>query len=228
LTIKIVLDASVLIDIDTNRVNLVDTFINFVNSKKNYEIIMSQINFDEVANLYHSEMKRRLGKIDNFIVKPLDELEFEKFSSHIQNDLGVFINKADRVVLFQGIKENSNFIATSDTGFFDKINEYRTKKGITTNGQISPITTIGMLNIIFKAGIIDSSVFFDKSLALFKYKEIDSYFSQVVIQDLKGDGNKRNETTKNHIENLQWRFNFYKKPLVDEYKNMKRLGLIQA
>lgn len=228
LTIKIVLDASVLIDFDTDRVDLNNIFIKFVNDSKNYEIIISQVNFDEIENRFHSEMKRKLLNINNFIVKPLDEPKFEKFSRYIQNDLNVIISKADRVVLFLGIQENANFISTSDTGLYEKIREYRHKKGINTNGQISPITTVGMLNIIFKAGIIDSSLFFDKSLALFKFKEIDNYFSQMVTRDLKEEGEKRQEIVQNHIKNLKGRFQFYKNPLVDEYKNLKSKGLIKA
>lgn len=224
--IKIVLDASVLIDFDTPNVDLVDTFIKFTNENNNIQIIMSEVNFDEVENGRHSKMKRKLTNTSNFSIKPLDRPAFDTFSAKIKRELNLIIQDKDRAVLFQGVQENATFISTSDTGLYERILEYRQRKDIHSDQQIKPITTVGILDIMFETGSIDSSTFFEKSLALFKFKEIDSFFKQMVSTQLKVEGEQRNRLIQNNIDVLKERFQFYKDPLVDAYRQLKSEGKI--
>lgn len=227
MTIKIVLDACVLIDLDLPEIDLIDTFIKFLQEKKNYEIMISNINFTEISNGVHSNMKRKLTQSGVLLIKKIDDTTFREFSKKLNYELNITIPEKDRCVLFLGIQNDVTFISTSDTGLHEKIIKYRRIEHIHDKNKIIPIPTIGLLNIMFQEKSIDSDVFFEKSLQLFKFKEIKNFFDHMVTTHLKVEGQKRVQLIEDYTETLKERFQLYKNPVVDEYKSLKRQGLIK-
>ena len=68
MTIKIVLDACVIIYFDLEQIQLIDAFLQFLDKAKEYEIVISTDNFEEVENRYHSAAKRKLSSKSHFNV----------------------------------------------------------------------------------------------------------------------------------------------------------------
>lgn len=227
MTIKIVLDACVLIDLDLPNVDLIDTFIHFITNNSNYAVMISDENFDEISNNQHSKMKRKLTRSKNFSVIPINEKKFDAFTLELRNPLNITITTKDRCVLFLGIQEKANFISTSDTSLLEKIEKYRIKKNIRLGDEIYPINTMGLLKILYNEKIIDSQIYFEKSLALFKFKEIDNFFNHMETQNLDVSGERRRDLMQDCITVLKERFQVYKDPIIDEYKSLKTQGLIK-
>jgi len=227
LTVKIVLDACVLIDLDLPQVDLIGTLIKFMSKNSNYKIIISDENFDEIKNSIHSRMKRELASTPEFAVVPIDKNLFNTFTSALRDPLNINLSTKDRCVLFLGVQEKANFISTSDTSLIDKIEKYRNKKGICRADEIFPINTMGLLKILYNEKEIDSQIYFEKALALFKFKEIDNFFKNMETQNLNVSGDRRRDLMQGCVKVLKERFQVYKDPILDEYKSLKTQGLIK-
>lgn len=228
MTVKIVLDACSLIDLDLPHVQLIDTLIEFLKEKRNYEVMISEVNFNEITNNPHSQMKRKLTQSGILSIKKPDITKFEAFSDRLNKELHITIQTPDRHVLFAGVQNDATFISTSDTRLYYKINTYRDKERIRDKNKIFPISTPGLLKILYDEKMIESDVYFEKCLQLFKFKEIKNFFDHMVTSKLKVEGQERVELIDDYIETLKERFQTYKDPVVDEYKNLKRLGCIKV
>lgn len=227
MTVKIVLDACVLIDLDLPQVDLIGTLIKFIKNNDNYRFMISNENFDEILNHIHSRMKRDLSSTTEFTVVPIDKTQFDTFTSALRDPLNINLATKDRCVLFLGVHENANFISTSDTSLIDKIEKYRKKKGIHRSDEIYPINTMGVLKILYDEKAIDSQIYFEKALALFKFKEIENFFKHMETQNLDVSGDRRRDLMQDCIKVLKERFQVYKDPILDEYKSLKSQGLIK-
>ncbi len=223
MVIKIVLDACVLIDLDLDKIQLIKSFNHFLENNNNYNVLISQENFDEISHKDHYKMKKLLENTARFQIIDVDPTAFEKFSNELDR-IKIYIVPKDRCVLFLGKHLDADFIVTSDRTLFEKVDRYRNINRI-IHKQI-PISTVGLMNIMFKTKSIDSQIFFEKSLALFKFKEIDNFFTHFSRQNLNVSGEKQLIIMDQYKHSLKERFQVYKDPLVDEYKNLKEQGLI--
>lgn len=222
------LDACVLIDLDLLQVNLIDTLIAFMKKNNNYKIMIANENFGEVHNHMHSLMKRKLSSTSEFKIVEIDQNQFSTFTSALRGPLNINLSTKDRCVLFLGVHEKSNFISTSDTSLIDKIEKYRNKNGINRPDEIYPINTMGLLKILYNEKEIDSQTYFEKALALFKFKEIENFFKHMETQNLNVSGDRRRDLMEDCVKVLKERFQVYKDPILDEYKSLKSQGLIKT
>jgi putative PIN family toxin of toxin-antitoxin system len=223
-TIKIVLDACVIIDLDLEQIQLIDAFLQFLDQVKEYEIFISTDNFEEVENRYHSAAKRKLSSKSHFNVITIGDEEKTLISEELES-LRINIPPKDRMVLISAISSDADFIITSDTGLSSKIVDYRRRKRITQ--KLIPLTTVGLLKIFFENKIFGSEIYFEKSLALFKFKEIDNIFSHLSDEDLRISTDRQRTVIDGYNRLFKERFQIYKDPLVKIYNDLIQRGLIR-
>ena len=90
-----------------------------------------------------------------------------------------------------------------------------------------PLTTVGLLKIFFENKIFGSEIYFEKSLALFKFKEIDNIFSHLSDEDLRIPIARQRTVIDGYNRLFKERFQIYKDPLVKIYNDLIQRGLIR-
>jgi hypothetical protein len=94
--------------------------------------------------------------------------------------------------------------------------------------KLVPIPSIGLIKILFENHIIDSQLYFEKSLCLFKFKEIDYLFKLLSKENLDIKGERQLLLVDRYKRSCQERFQIYKDPLVKEYKELVQKGCIKV
>jgi hypothetical protein len=209
--VVIVFDACALIDLDIPQVDLLGHVISL--KEKGVKFIISDKNF---AEIHSTKIRHALEGADCLEIKKCDDPTNNKISQELEK-LKINLSRNDLQVLILAIAEKADLIVTSDMDVYDKIARYKKVKGI---NYMKPLTTVGLIQMLFEYNIIDSSVFFEKSLMLFKFKEIDN------VMDNLSKRSKNYEIIAYYKEFMRERFQYYKDPLVDEYKVLKKEGKI--
>jgi rRNA-processing protein FCF1 len=215
--ITIVFDASTLIDLDIPQVNLLNDLVKLQGNK--IAFIISQTNFEEI----HSFRIRHSLESAKIEIKENDQKSFDKLSEELEK-LRITLSPTDRHILMLAITERADFVVTSDLVVLDKITLYRKVKNIE---YMKPITTVGIILMLFQNGKIDSLMLFEKSLNLFKFKEIDNILKHLSNEQFNVSRDRQLNKIDSYKEILRERFQIYKDPLLMEYEGLKSKGLIK-
>lgn len=211
---KIVLDSCVPIDLEIKKIELLDRCLDSLTED---EIYISSVNFDEIKD---SKIQKLLRSYNVKII-PSDQSKFDNFFSEIKSlELGLSIN--DSHVLFLAYTQEADFVVTSDDNVFDKTNKYKKNKNLTF---MRPMTTVLLLDYIYKKGKMNFKIFFEKSLNLFKYKEIENIFmNHLIKENLNVTREEKNEIIKNYSGFTMKKFQDYQGPLIVELRRLKLEG----
>ena len=153
-----------------------------------------------------------------------DDAKFIDFSHELEL-LKLNLSNKDRHVLFLANELNADFVVSSDFNVIDKVTKYRKIKKL---DFMRPQTTVLLLDYLYQSGKIRYNEFFEKSLNLFKYKEIDNMLHHLSEENLNVPKPEQLKIINNYKRSVRERFQIYKDPLVDEFKQLLSLGRIQA
>lgn len=210
---KIVIDACVAIDLNIPKVNFLEEFIN---CSKDNQILISSVNHREIHDY---GIQKLLETSDNVEIIENDETEFNIFYSELKS-LNLGMGRNDGQVLFLAKKVNADFIVSSDFNVYDKASRFKKIKKLS---YMNPMTTVTLLAYIYKQGKFGYSVFLEKILNLYKYKEIDNMLKHL-SDDLNVTRQPQIEIIDEFKLSMKERFHDYKTPLILEYKYLLTLG----
>lgn len=215
---KIVIDACVAIDLNIKKVNFLEQLLSCLGDDI---ICISSINFKEI----HDLNTQRLLKNSKYVqIMRDDDAKFIDFSHELEL-LKLNLSNKDRHVLFLANELNADFVVSSDFNVIDKVTKYRKIKKL---DFMRPQTTVLLLDYLYQSGKIRYNEFFEKSLNLFKYKEIDNMLHHLSEENLNVPKPEQLKIINNYKRSVRERFQIYKDPLVDEFKQLLSLGRIQA
>lgn len=118
--------------------------------------------------------------------------------------------------------QEADFVVTSDDNVFDKTDKFKKNKRLTF---MRPMTTVLLLGYIYKKGKMNFKIFFEKSLSLFKYKEIENIFmNHLIKENLNMTREKTAEIIKNYSVFTMKKFQNYQGPLIVELRKLKLEG----
>lgn len=211
---KIVIDACVAIDLNIPKVNFLEEFLNCSNDN---QILISSVNHGEIHDY---GIQKLLDTSDNVEIIENDETEFNIFYSELKS-LNLGMGRNDGQVLFLAKNVNADFIVSSDFNVYDKARQFKSKKKLK---YMNPMTTVTLLAYIYEQGKIGYSVFLEKTLNLYKYKEIDNMLKHLSEEDLNVTRQSQMEIIDEFKQSMKERFHDYKTPLIMEYKYLLNLG----
>lgn len=85
-----------------------------------------------------------------------------------------------------------------------------------------PMRTVSLLNYLYKKRKIGFELYFEKSLNLFKYKEIENIFlNHLYNENFNVTREEQIEIIKNYEKSTRKRFQDYKVPLIEEFRKLK-------
>lgn len=208
---KIVLDACVPIDLNIPKIDFLETCLKCLNDE---EIYISLVNYEEIDD---SKIQKMLADYQVKIVQN-DEAEFKKFSAKLES-LKINLETNDRHVLFLAYTQRADLVVSSDHNVFDKTNRYRKKNNLTF---MRPMRTVLLLNYLYNKRRINFKIYIEKSLNLFKYKEIENIFlNHLCKENLKITREEQIKIIKEFEKFTRERFQDYKIPLIEESRQLK-------
>ncbi len=211
---KIVIDACVAIDLNIPQVGFLKEFLNCLGDDR---VLISTVNFEEIHDY---KTQKLLKNSDTGEIINNDETEFDTFSSELEN-LRLNLSPKDRQVLFLANASKADFVVSSDFNVYDKAMRLRKIKKL---GFMEPLTTVLLLAYIYNQDKIGYSVFFEKSLYLYKYKEIDNMLEHLSKENLNVTREEQIEIIDDCKKSMKNRFQFYKDPLIAEFRQLLSLG----
>lgn len=206
----IVIDACVAIDLNIPKVRFLEEFLNCLGDD---HVLISTVNFGEI---YDYKTQKLLKESDNVEIINNNETEFDTFSSELEK-LRLNLSPKDRHVLFLANASKADFLVSSDFNVFDKTVRFKKLKSL---NYMEPLTTVLLLDYIYNKGKIGFSVFFEKSLYLYKYKEIDNMLEHLSKQNLNVPKPTQIEIINGCKDSMRERFQFYKDPLISEFRQL--------
>ena len=213
---KIVIDTCVAIDLNTHLNDFLEEVLNCLGDD---EIYISKVNFEELEDYKTANVLRRSQKV---YIKENNEEEFINFQNEIE-PLCVNLENNDAHVLFLAKNENADYVVSSDLNVFKQTSKYR--KCIKYD-RLVPFTTVDLLNYLYRTKRISGSAFSEKTLNLFKNKEIDNVFNHMANEEnLRCTKPEQVEIVKAYKKMLKERFEMYKRPIVDEFKYLWSLRI---
>lgn len=213
---KIVIDTCVAIDLNTHLNDFLEEVLNCLGDD---EIYISKVNFEELDDYKTANVLRRSQKV---YIKENNEEEFINFQNEIE-PLSINLENNDAHVLFLAKNENADYVVSSDLNVFKQTSKYRK---CTKYDRLVPFTTVDLLNYLYKTKRISGSAFSEKTLNLFKNKEIDNVFNHMVKEEnLRCTKPEQVEIVKAYKKMLKERFEMYKRPIVDEFKYLWSLRI---
>ena len=210
---KIVIDACVAIDLNIPKVNFLEDSLKHLSDDC---VLISMVNFDETD----SKIRSLLKSYRNVQIKENDETKFSTFSAELEA-LKINLSWKDRHVLFLANESKADFVVSSDFNVYDKANRLRQKKNLTF---MKPMTTVSLLEYMYNQNKIKYSIFFEKCLYLYKYKEIDNMLEHLSQNNLKVTREEQIEIINECKKSMRERFQFYKDPLIAEFRQLQSLG----
>jgi hypothetical protein len=210
---KIVIDACVAIDLNIPKVNFLKEVLGCSNDD---QILISSVNYKEIKDY---KIQQLLQKSDNVKIIEDDETDFVNFSSELKS-LNLILSSNDRHVLYLANKSNADFIVSSDFNVYDKASKFKKIKKLS---YMNPMTTVTLLAYIYEQGKIGYSSFLEKTLCLYKYKEIDNMLKHL-SDDLNVSKPPQMEIIDDFKQSMKERFHGYGTPLIMEYKYLMTLG----
>lgn len=214
---KIVIDACVAIDLDIPEVGCLEVVLGSLGDD---QILISVENFDEI----HSFRTRRLlENSGNVQVVENDADRFSVFSQELK-DLRCHLGKKDKHVVCLAKEQTADYVVSSDLMVFSAAERYRRNHLLK---YMFPLTTVTLLQYIFQKQSIDAYTLLDKTLTLFKYKEIDNLVATLRHQNFNAKGEKLHIILDTFTMNAKERFELYRGPLLEEFHPDKGIGLMR-
>jgi len=214
---KIVIDACVAFDLNHPKVNFLDDSLKFLSEDI---VLISTVNFEETD----LKIQRILKSYKNVQIIDKDETKFGKFSTDLET-LKINLTWKDRYVLFLANEVKADFVVSSDFNVYDKASRLRKLKNFRF---MEPMTTVLLLEYIYNQGKIGYGVFFEKSLYLYKYKEIDNMLEHLGKQNFNVTREEQIEIIEDCKKTMKHRFQFYKDPIIAEFRHLLSLGEIPS
>lgn len=211
---KIVIDACVAIDMAIPRVNFLEEFLDCLDEEN---ILISSVNFDEIRQ---RDIQIKLRNSSNVEIIETDETDFNNFSEIIE-PLRINLGRADRHVLYLANISNADFAVSSDFNVFHKIGLYRKVNKLSL---MKPLTTVTLLSYLYNDGKIQFDKFVEKTLYLYKYKEIDNMLRHLSEENLNVPKPTQIEIIDDFKKSMRERFQMYKDPLLLEFKQLSYLN----
>lgn len=224
---KIVIDACVAIDLFIPQVNFLEDFLKYSNDD---QILISSVNYKEIIKVAQKKpysvassykIQNLLQDSDNVEIIDDDENDFNIFYSELKSlNLGG-LSPNDGHVLFCANESNADFIVSSDFNVYDKASKFKRKKSLK---YMTPMTTITLLAYIYEQGKIGYSVFLEKTLRLYKHKEIDNMLEHLSEDDLNVSKPEQKIKIDEFKQSMKARFFDYENPLLTEFAYLLALG----
>ncbi|SNQ59906.1 hypothetical protein [Candidatus Methanoperedens nitratireducens] len=211
---KIVIDACVAIDLNIPKINFLGEFLSCCNDD---QILISSTNYGEIHDY---TILRLLENSDNVEIIDDDNSAFDNFYSELKS-LRLGLGRNDGHVLFRANESNAEFIVSSDFNVYDKARQFKKIKSLS---YMNPMTTVTLLAYIYEQGKIGYSIFLDKTLRLYKYKEIDNMLEHLSEEDLNVSKPSQKEIIDEFKQSMKERFQDYKEPLITEFRHLLALG----
>lgn len=215
---KIVIDTCVAIDLNEDKVDFLEKFLDCLGDD---EIYISTVNFEELKDDF--KITNALKGSKRVHVVKNDENEFSKFIVEIE-DMAINLSRNDAHVLFLAKELNANYVASSDINVFRQTQHYR--KHRKDKQHLKPLDTALLLQYLYKNNKINGIDFSEKTLNLYKHKEIDNVLDHMINkQNLNCQKEKQIEIMNDYKKMLKERFEMYRKPIVDEFGNLWSLRI---
>ncbi|HJH28369.1 MAG TPA: hypothetical protein C5S51_01545 [Methanosarcinaceae archaeon] len=212
---KIVIDACVAIDMAIPRVNFLEDFLDCLDEES---ILISSVNFDEIQQ---REIQNKLKSSSNVEIIENDETDFNVFSDVLE-PLKINLSRADRHVLYLADISKADYAVSSDWNVIDKIAKYRKVKA---SNLMKPLTTVTLLSYLYNEGKIQFDTFVEKTLYLYKYKEIDNMLQHLSAENLNVPKPIQIKIINDFKISMRERFQMYKDPLLFEFKQLSNLNI---
>ncbi len=222
---KIVIDACVAIDLYIPKVDFLDGFLSCSNDDK---ILISSVNYEEILKVAQKKpysfsgvykIQQLLENSDNVEIIENDKTGFDNFYSELRSlEIGMGINDAH--VLFLANESNADFVVSSDFNVFDKANQFKNKKKLR---YMVAFTTVDLLAYLYEQGKIEYGVFIEKTLHLYKYKEIDNMLEHLKEKDFRVSKPDQDKIIDDFKHSMKIRFNDYENPLLKEFEYLLAL-----
>lgn len=212
---KIVIDACVAIDMAIPRVNFLEDFLDCLDEES---ILISSVNFDEI---HQREIQTKLKSSSNVEIIENDETDFNVFSDVLE-PLKINLSRADRHVLYLADISKADYAVSSDWNVIDKIAKYRKVKA---SNLMKPLTTVTLLSYLYNDGKIQFDTFVEKTLYLYKYKEIDNMLQHLSAENLNVPKPTQIKIINDFKRSMRERFQMYKDPLLFEFKQLSNLNI---
>ncbi|VVB85614.1 Uncharacterised protein [uncultured archaeon] len=195
---------------------------------KDDQILISSVNYEEIIKVAQKKpysissaykIKTILDDSDNVEIIDDDETDFNTFYSELKS-LNLGMSQPDGHVLFRAKESNADFIVSSDFNVYDKASKFKTIKRL---NYMNPMTTVTLMAYFYQQGKIKYSVFLEKTLRLYKYKEIDNMLEH--LRDELNDSKPEHNATLNEFKkSMKVRFQDYEHPLLKQYEHLIALG----
>lgn len=166
-------------------------------------VYMDKNNVLELLRKSGREQKRVLEQSKIFKEIPPDEEDFKRFKMELA-DRNIFLQGADKYVLYIAQKQKVDYVVTFDENVLRKTDKYRKQYGIR---YMKPMTTVSLINYLH----MNDKIKFDKYLGVvlnyFKYVEIDNLFDAITNPSREWD-----------LKAVRERFQRYRDPILDGLK----------
>lgn len=162
--------------------------------------------------------KQKILKDYNVKIISNNEADIEKFSIKLES-LKMNLDENDTHVLFLALTQQADFVVSSDHNVYDKTDRYRKNQFLRF---MRPMRTVSLLNYLYKKGKISFKIYIEKSLYLFKYKEIRNIFlNHLCKEDFKVTRDEQIKIIKEFEKFTRKTFQDYKDPLIKEVRQLK-------
>lgn len=207
---KIVIDTCVAIDLNEHKVDFLEKLLDCLGDDKIY---ISTVNFKEIKN---HKIESILTNSDRVCIVETNENNFTIFYSEIESKNIKLTNK-DAHVLYLAKIENADFVVSSDYNVFYQTNKY---KRMMRCSLLVPLNTVLLLKYLYNNNKITGADFFEKTLNIFKHKEIDNVFDHMRKENFNCAKEKQDKIIAPYAQMLKERFEMYREPIVYEFKNL--------
>lgn len=214
---KIVIDACVAIDMAIPRVNFLENFLDCLDEER---ILISSVNFNEIKQRDIQTKLRNSSNVEIIETDGTDETDFNNFSDILER-LKMNLGRADRHVLYLAEISNADYAVSSDWNVIDKITKYRKVK---KSSLMKPLTTVSLFSYLYREDKIQFETFVEKTLYLYKYKEIDNMLAHLSAENLNVPKPIQTEIINDFKKSMRERFQMYKDPLLYEFKQLSCLS----
>lgn len=224
---KMVFDASSIIDLNINNVDFIIPTLNIL---KNDNLYISNINFNELyKNPDLQETIKNHMNIEIYNTTPDEFSDFRKWlrtSPHrIQGgDKDLYVLFVIKKLAEEDTNNNIDiYDITSDDGLYGKIKQMSQKIGLR---NIRPFTTVALLNYMYQKQLIDFPTFTEKTLQIFKRKEIAKFVGNFYKQHNFGSISNQEiiERCKEQENAMRERFQLYKDPVIINSREIIRMN----
>jgi len=219
-----VFDACVLIDLNIEKVDFLFQTLNLLSSDNDLHI--SNLNLDEFERGVRKQKELKEHGLQVYEVKPD---KFESFRSDLKNpSKNILGGEKDLCVLFVANElskvahiEGDIYVVSSDEGVQNNAKRLKNRFHLQA---LKIISTVGLFNYMYDNRLIEFPTFTEKTLQLFKRKEIQKY-----MENIWKAHNLRNlpqeeiiKVCKKYEKALRERFQIYKDPLIENAREISR------